>query len=74
MNMKYIDLHLEENDFQEILIALQSRYLRYNDGRDDEDVYKFNTKIDNVIRRLLIQAQINNIRDELKGENVKTFD
>ena len=68
MNMKYIDLHLEENDFQEILVALQSRYLRYNDDRDDEDVYKFNTKIDNVIRRLLIQAQINNIRDELKGE------
>ena len=68
MNMKYIDLHLEENDFQEILVALQSRYLRYNDGRDDEDVYKFNTKIDNVIRRLLIQAQINNIRDELKGD------
>ena len=68
MNMKYIDLHLEENDFQEILVALQSRYLRYNDGRDDEDVYKFNTKIDNVIRRLLIQAQINNIRYELKGE------
>lgn len=67
MNMKYIDLHLEENDFHEILVALQSRYLRYNDGRDDGDVYKFNTKIDNVIRRLLIQAQINNIRDELKG-------
>lgn len=67
MNMKYIDLHLEENDFQEILVALQSRYLRYNDGRDDEDVYKFNTKIDNVIRRLLIQAQINKIQDELKG-------
>ena len=69
MNMKYIDLHIDENDFQDILIALQSRYLRYNDGRDDEDVYNFNTKIDNVIRRLLIQAQINNIRDELKGEN-----
>ena len=67
--MKYIDLHIDENDFQDILIALQSRYLRYNDGRDDEDVYNFNTKIDNVIRRLLIQAQINNIRDELKGEN-----
>lgn len=65
--MKFIDLHISEEDFQEILIALQSRYLRYNDGRDDEDVYNFNTKIDNVMRRLLIQAQINNIRDELKG-------
>lgn len=65
--MKFIDLHISEEDFQEILIALQGRYLRYNDGRDDEDVYNFNTKIDNVMRRLLIQAQINNIRDELKG-------
>lgn len=65
--MKFIDLHISDEDFQEILIALQSRYLRYNDGRDDEDVYNFNTKIDNVMRRLLIQAQINNIRDELKG-------
>ena len=65
--MKFIDLHISEEDFQEILIALQSRYLRYNDGRDDEDVYNFNTKIDNVMRRLLNQAQINNIRDELKG-------
>lgn len=67
--MKFIDLHISDEDFQEILIALQSRYLRYNDGRDDEYVYNFNTKIDNVMRRLLIQAQINNIRDELRSVN-----
>ena len=67
MNMKFIDLHLSEEEFQEILIALENRYLKYNDGRDDEDVYNFNTKIDKVIRSLLCQAQINKIQDELKG-------
>ena len=67
MNMKFIDLHLSEEEFQEILIALENRYLKYNDGRDDEDVYNFNTKIDKVIRSLLCQAQINRIQDELKG-------
>lgn len=65
--MRFIDLHLSEEEFQEILIALENRYLRYNDGRDDEDVYNFNTKIDKVIRSLLCQAQINKIQDELKG-------
>lgn len=65
--MRFIDLHLSEEEFQEILIALENRYLKYNDGRDDEDVYKFNTKIDKVIRSLLCQAQINKIQDELKG-------
>lgn len=65
--MKFIDLHLSEEEFQEILIALENRYLKYNDGRDDEDVYNFNTKIDKVIRSLLCQAQINKIQDELKG-------
>ena len=65
--MKFIDLHLSEEEFQEILIALENRYLKYNDGRDDEDVYNFNTKIDKVIRSLLCQAQINRIQDELKG-------
>jgi len=67
MNMRFIDLHLSEEEFQEILIALENRYLKYNDGRDDEDVYNFNTKIDKVIRSLLCQAQINKIQDELKG-------
>ena len=67
MIMKFIDLHLSEEEFQEILIALENRYLKYNDGRDDEDVYNFNTKIDKVIRSLLCQAQINKIQDELKG-------
>jgi len=66
MNMRFIDLHLSEDEFQEILIALENRYLKYNDGRDDEDVYNFNTKIDKVIRSLLCQAQINKIQDELK--------
>jgi hypothetical protein len=65
--MRFIDLHLSEDEFQEILIALENRYLKYNDGRDDEDVYNFNTKIDKVIRSLLCQAQINKIQDELKG-------
>jgi len=65
--MRFIDLHLSEEEFQEILIALENRYLKYNDGRDDEDVYNFNTKIDKVIRSLLCQAQINRIQDELKG-------
>lgn len=65
--MRFIDLHLSEEEFQEILIALENRYLKYNDGRDDEDVYNFNTKIDKVIRSLLCQAQINKIQDELKG-------
>lgn len=65
--MKFIDLHLSEEEFQEILIALENRYLKYNDGRDDEDVYNFNTKIDKVIRSLLCQAQISKIQDELKG-------
>ena len=65
--MKFIDLHLSEEEFQEILIALENRYLKYNDGSDDEDVYNFNTKIDKVIRSLLCQAQINKIQDELKG-------
>lgn len=68
MNMRFIDLHLSEEEFQEILIALENRYLKYNDGRDDEDVYNFNTKIDKVIRSLLCQAQINRIQDELKGD------
>jgi len=68
MNMRFIDLHLSEDEFQEILIALENRYLKYNDGRDDEDVYNFNTKIDKVIRSLLCQAQINRIQDELKGD------
>lgn len=65
--MRFIDLHLSDEEFQEILIALENRYLKYNDGRDDEDVYDFNTKIDKVIRSLLCQAQINKIQDELKG-------
>ena len=65
--MKFINLHLSEEEFQEILIALENRYLKYNDGRDEEDVYNFNTKIDKVIRSLLCQAQISKIQDELKG-------
>lgn len=67
MIMKFIDLHLSEEEFQEILIALENRYLKYNDGLDDEDVYNFNTKIDKVIRSLLCQAQISKIQGELKG-------
>lgn len=68
MNMRFIDLHLSEEEFQEILIALENRYLKYNDGWGDEYVYNFNTKIDKVIRSLLCQAQINRIQDELKGD------
>ena len=55
--MKYFNITISEKDFEQIMIALEKCYLRYNDGYDDEDVYKYNTEIDKVIRNLINQTK-----------------
>ena len=57
MSMKSINITISEKDFEQIMIALEKCYLRYNDGYDDEDVYKYNTEIDAVIRNLINQTK-----------------
>lgn len=58
--MNKCKLELSELDVQQIFIALHRMYLNYNEEYTDEEVYRYNTVIDDLITRIKNQLKEGN--------------
>lgn len=57
--MKEYTIKVNERDLEAIVRGLRMQYMKYGDGYDDEDVYQFNSDLDEVLINIKKQVTDN---------------